>query len=103
MEIFSNVHAMPLGVGLIDFNKYKKKYPGPRSPVVLPPWGGEVGCSTRVEGEACPGPVKKYRQRLAPGLGGGPQSQHLVKQKKNIRKFLARKTAALITSTTTVK
>ena len=52
------------------------------SPVVLLPWGGEVGCSTRGEGEACPGPVTRYRQRLAPGLGGGPQDQHLVNQKK---------------------
>ena len=53
--------------------KNLKGYPGPRSPVVLPYWGGEVGCSTRGEGEAeaCPGPVTRYRQRLAPGLGGG--------------------------------
>ena len=51
--------------------------------MVLPP-GGEVGCSTRGEGEACPGPVKRYRQRLAPGLGGGPQGQHLVNQKKKL-------------------
>ena len=60
--------------------------PGSRSLVVLPLWGGEVGCSTRGEGEACPGSVKRYRQRLAPDLGSGPQGQHLVKQKK--KKFM---------------
>ena len=60
---------------------------GPRSPVVLPPWGMKVGCSIRVEGEACPGPVKRYRQKLAPGLGGGPQGQHLVKKKKKKRRI----------------
>ena len=54
--------------------------------MVLSLWGGEVGCSTRVDGEACPGPVKRYIQRLAPGLGGGPQGQHLVKKKKNVKK-----------------
>ncbi|CAF1797836.1 unnamed protein product [Brassica napus] len=36
---------------------------GPRSPVVLPP-GGEVGCSTRGEGEACPGPVKREQGNM---------------------------------------
>uniref|UniRef100_A0A0D3BNL3 Uncharacterized protein n=1 Tax=Brassica oleracea var. oleracea TaxID=109376 RepID=A0A0D3BNL3_BRAOL len=36
---------------------------GLRSPVVLPP-GGEVGCSTRGEGEACPGPVKREQGNM---------------------------------------
>ena len=69
--------------------------PGPRSPVVLPP-GEEVGCSTRGEGEACPGPVKRYRQRLTPGLGGGSQGQHLVNKKKKKKTMCATKSLLFV-------
>ena len=64
-----------------------------------PPWGGEVTGSTRGEGEACPGPVRRYRQRLAPGLGGGPQ-EHLVNKKK--KKLIENNEATLIFYLTTL-
>ena len=59
INISIKIHVSHLKRFFIDFLIIKMTYThsGPRSPVVLPPlWRGEVGCSTRGEGEACPGP-----------------------------------------------